>query len=195
VRIPAVQEGFPADRAGVRAGDIVTHVNGERTPTTTVFRAMIGNRDPGEQITLRVWREGRTLDIPVTLSAARVNALGELLPLGVDALSALTENERRMEEVAAALSRFGVSAWEDAAGGVRVANVRPGSDADDAGYRMGDTLIAVRTGEGRPSFVRNRVQLFDALSAMAEATPDDVATALVVDDSGERQDRPLALPR
>jgi len=55
VVIENVSPGTPADEAGLNANDIVIEVNGRRSPRVHVMQSLIGNRQPGEQITLTVW--------------------------------------------------------------------------------------------------------------------------------------------
>lgn len=63
--IPSVNPGEPADRAGVKPGDIVTAVDGKRMTLRTELRKAIVSH-PGQPITLSVLRGGAALDIVVT---------------------------------------------------------------------------------------------------------------------------------
>ncbi|MDL2344729.1 S1C family serine protease [Deinococcus sp. MIMF12] len=73
-----VSPGSPAARAGLQpldydddgnriSGDIVTAVNGERIANFSDFQFAVRRYQPGDTITLRVLREGRTLDLSLTL--------------------------------------------------------------------------------------------------------------------------------
>ncbi|MCX7819029.1 MAG: PDZ domain-containing protein [Kiritimatiellae bacterium] len=62
-----VAGGSPAAKVGLRAGDVVTHVNGQAirlygARATEFFFQTLGNR-PGQPFRLRVLREGRTLEL------------------------------------------------------------------------------------------------------------------------------------
>lgn len=54
-----VQSGSAADRAGLRAGDVITALNGEAVTDPNTFRNKIASTPPGSEITLNVRREGR----------------------------------------------------------------------------------------------------------------------------------------
>ncbi|HEX2079080.1 MAG TPA: PDZ domain-containing protein [Longimicrobium sp.] len=58
----AVQPGSPAARAGLREGDRLTHVQGFPIVSREGGRAL-GAVRPGERITLRIQREGRTREV------------------------------------------------------------------------------------------------------------------------------------
>src|SRR6185312_14513176 len=51
--------GGPAERAGLRAGDVVTRVNGEPVDSATDLTRAVGRVHAGDAIRLQVRREGR----------------------------------------------------------------------------------------------------------------------------------------
>lgn len=63
--INEVNAGGPAERGGLRAGDIVVSINGERINTMTELTRRVANVAPGQTMRLEVLREGRrqTLNI------------------------------------------------------------------------------------------------------------------------------------
>jgi serine protease Do len=63
--ITQVEPGLPADRAGVRRGDIVTAVNGLPLRSAAQLRNRIGLTRVGESLTLSIDRNGQ----PVTATA------------------------------------------------------------------------------------------------------------------------------
>jgi putative serine protease PepD len=67
VRIDNVRAGSPASEAGLRAGDIVTEAGGESVDTPDDLRAAVDAREPGDELELRVRREGRERTITATL--------------------------------------------------------------------------------------------------------------------------------
>jgi membrane-associated protease RseP (regulator of RpoE activity) len=55
--VPAtVQDGKPAARAGIKAGDIITAVNGKPTPTLDDLQTVLAGLAPGQEATLDVTR-------------------------------------------------------------------------------------------------------------------------------------------
>ena len=62
-----VVAGGPADRAGLQVGDIITRF-GRKVPTDDRdLLRLIASSPPGEKVTLTLLRDGKTLDVPVTL--------------------------------------------------------------------------------------------------------------------------------
>ena len=64
---PAVFAGSPADKAGLRKGDIVVAVDGDAVDEDHDLSTRILPHVPGDIVTLSVVRDGRTLEISVTL--------------------------------------------------------------------------------------------------------------------------------
>lgn len=85
VYITGVVAEQPAARAGLRTGDVITHLDGVRMHSSDVLRSKISARKPGETVRLSVVREGATLEFRVPLGAAAVNAAGALEPVEDDA--------------------------------------------------------------------------------------------------------------
>ncbi|HVY62554.1 MAG TPA: trypsin-like peptidase domain-containing protein [Planctomycetota bacterium] len=68
IEIHGVTKGFPAEKAGVKKGDIVLAVDGEKVRSTNRFGTIIAGHLAGEKVTVRVLREGKELDLPVVLT-------------------------------------------------------------------------------------------------------------------------------
>ncbi|PLS80670.1 hypothetical protein CYG49_04375 [Candidatus Saccharibacteria bacterium] len=64
----AVASGSPADRAGIRNGDIITKVNGTEVNQRTSFGTLLAQFTPGETVTLTILRDGKTQEIKVELT-------------------------------------------------------------------------------------------------------------------------------
>lgn len=67
---PGVLPGSPADKAGVKEGDIITKVNGDKIDSTHSLQSLIGKYKPGDKVTLTVNRGGKVQTIGVTLEEA-----------------------------------------------------------------------------------------------------------------------------
>jgi serine protease Do len=65
VLISGVERGSPAARAGLRAGDQVVAINGDRVDTSRVLVRNIAAVAPGQTVRLSVLRDGRPTEIPV----------------------------------------------------------------------------------------------------------------------------------
>lgn len=64
---PAVVPGGPADRAGLKEGDIILVVAGERIDANRALSAIVQNHAVGEEITLTVFRAGKEISVKVKL--------------------------------------------------------------------------------------------------------------------------------
>ncbi|MBO4686521.1 MAG: trypsin-like peptidase domain-containing protein [Lachnospiraceae bacterium] len=73
--VDSVEEGAPADKAGLKADDIITKVNGKEITSTEELVSLIGAGSEGDVVTLTVYRKGETLEIKVTLGVRRQSAL------------------------------------------------------------------------------------------------------------------------
>ena len=65
------EPGVAAD-AGLSRGDVILEVDGKRVDTTTEAQLALLPRFVGERVSLGVWREGRRVELPLTLREARV---------------------------------------------------------------------------------------------------------------------------
>ncbi|MBA2254616.1 MAG: trypsin-like peptidase domain-containing protein [Chloroflexi bacterium] len=62
-----IVSGSPADRAGLKENDIITSVNGQRIDATDTLDEVLTAFKPGEELVLTVLRDGKTLDLTLTL--------------------------------------------------------------------------------------------------------------------------------
>jgi hypothetical protein len=65
-----IDPGGPAEAAGLREGDIITHVDGLPLDARHDLRDVVGTHAPGDTIELTIVRGDRTLTASVTLAAA-----------------------------------------------------------------------------------------------------------------------------
>lgn len=65
-----VVNGSPADKAGVQPGDIITKVNGTAVNQTTSLTSLLGQHKVGDNVSLTIVRDGKTITKSVTLEAA-----------------------------------------------------------------------------------------------------------------------------
>jgi putative serine protease PepD len=67
--VDQVRSGTPADDAGLRAGDVITAVDGKQIRSASELRAAINNLQPGETISLRYTRDGESHTVEVKLTS------------------------------------------------------------------------------------------------------------------------------
>jgi len=63
--VNATQRGGPADRAGIRKGDIILQFDKQPVNGTFDIPFLVGKARPGSRVPVQVWREGATLDLVV----------------------------------------------------------------------------------------------------------------------------------
>lgn len=66
---PAVISGGPADKAGIREGDIITKVDDRVVGEQGGLGSLIAEFLPGEKVTLTIIRDGKTQEVSVTLGS------------------------------------------------------------------------------------------------------------------------------
>jgi serine protease Do len=67
VLVAGLVRNGPAARSGLRAGDVVTALNGERTDSSRALVRGVAAVAPGQSVRLTVTREGRAQEITVTV--------------------------------------------------------------------------------------------------------------------------------
>jgi len=65
--VAGVMRGSPAERAGVRVGDILVDVDGKPITGTTTMLDVIAQLPPGTTATFRFLRDGRTVELPIRI--------------------------------------------------------------------------------------------------------------------------------
>ena len=133
------QAGSPAVTAGIRAGDVITHVNGNPVRDARELARTIGAMPPGASVRLTVLRGGAEQAITLTL--------GEL-PNQREARA--TPDDKREQNRGTDVPRLGLtlapaSEVPGTAGseGVVVTNIEPGGIAAEHGFRPGDIILEV----------------------------------------------------
>ncbi len=72
VYISGVEEGLGAEKAGVREGDIIKGIDRVRVRNFTDLRGYLSSKRPGDEVVLKVDRDGRTLELPVRLMKSQM---------------------------------------------------------------------------------------------------------------------------
>jgi len=65
--VAMVEPGGPADKAGVKVGDIILKFNGKDIERSSDLPRLVGGTAVGSRATVTVWRRGSQLDVPVTI--------------------------------------------------------------------------------------------------------------------------------
>jgi len=135
--IASVQQGGPADKAGLQASDVVLKFDGKAVQSSSELPRLVGPTRPGSKVAVEIWRRGAAKDINVVVgempadkvALAPAKESGRVGKLGL-ALSELTPQQKR---------QLGI------AGGVLVEDVN--GTAARAGIRRGDVILAFNNRE------------------------------------------------
>jgi len=76
VLVSNVKGGSAADKAGVKRGDIITAINGEKIEDSNVLRNKVASTLPGTEIRLTVLRDGNTQELTATLDEFDTTSAG-----------------------------------------------------------------------------------------------------------------------
>ncbi|MGE0559989.1 MAG: Do family serine endopeptidase [Burkholderiales bacterium] len=160
--IARVQPGSPAERAGLRPGDVVTAVNGRVIRSSGELRARLGLTPVGDEVELNVVREGGDRRVRVQIAPPQESADGDGTP--VAQLPGLKVVE--IERGSPLFQRL-------RGGGLVVSAVDDGSRALQAGFRPGDIIYAVN---------RRRVQTLKEFLGRLRAAERGYAVSLLRGD-------------
>ncbi|MCG9640752.1 Do family serine endopeptidase [Vibrio sp. Isolate34] len=115
-----------ADKAGLKAGDIIVSINGKRIDTFSELRAKVATLGAGKQIELGVVRDGKSKTFDVTLG---------------ESTNSKTQAEKLHEGLAGA--ELTNTTDSDSATGVKVSSVAQGSPAEAYQLLKDDIIIGV----------------------------------------------------
>ena len=148
--IAQVQPGTPGEKAGLKAGDVVTAIDGQNIKDSREMSREIARKKPGITVNLSVLRDGKPITVGVKL---------EQLPTDVASNDAKKgpENDKTERDV----PRLGLSLApaKGVAGagdqGVVVTEVDPNGPAAERGLKAGDVILDVA---GKPVMSPNDVR-------------------------------------
>lgn len=135
--VSSVTPGDPAEKVGIRAGDVIVAVDDVSISDAGDLTRKIGDLLPGVKITLSVWRDGKTVKIPLVLGERNVEKVAQGGPgtpegRGEDILGL---NIRPVNETEASALEL------DRAAGLLVLEVSQGSLAAQNDLNAGDVIL------------------------------------------------------
>src|SRR5258708_3246430 len=135
--VTQVEPDSPAAKAGLKNGDVIVGLDGKPVNDSGELQVEVGQRQPGTTIKLDVIRDGKNTTIPATLEAKgsrekvpRDSPSPEKPRWGLG-LQDLSPDVRQQLQAPAEVH------------GALVANVEPGSSAENAGLQRGDVVLEV----------------------------------------------------
>ncbi|VTX89271.1 Do family serine endopeptidase [uncultured Aggregatibacter sp.] len=154
--ISEVMPGSAADKAGLKAGDVITAINGQAISSFAEMRAKIATSGAGTEIDLTYLRDGKSNNAKVTLQSddqTQTRANG-LLP-ALDGAELNNYDEKGMK-------------------GVAITKIKPNSLAEQRGLKSGDVIIGIN---------RQKVENLGQLRKILESKPSAIALNIIRGDS------------
>ncbi len=126
--------GGPAEKAGLKRGDVITEFNGKPIKEYNELPRLVGLLSPGETAPMKILREGKEQEISVTVEELKEE-----------------ETEKPSEETQKQLGislqpvtpEIALELGMKKAEGIVVTNVEPNSAASEAGIQRGDVILEV----------------------------------------------------
>jgi serine protease Do len=138
--VRSVEPGSPAEKAGIKRGDVIRKVDGQTVPDMQSLRARIGSLPPNTKVQLSLLRNGQPVDFTVTLAElSDESRTGSPAAPGRSESSSLQGVEVR-NLTPQILNQLGVPAGTQ---GVVVSAVVSNSPAANGGLRRGDVIVEV----------------------------------------------------
>ena len=136
-------------KAGIKSGDVIVSLNGKPLNSFAELRSRIATTEPGTKVKLGLLRDGKPVDVEVTLDkSTSSSASAELI---APALQGATLSDGQLK---------------DGTKGIRIDTVEKSSPAAQAGLHQEDVIIGVN---------RNRVQSIAELRKVMESKPAVIA--------------------
>ncbi len=170
--VTQVDADSPGANAGLQVGDVITEIDGQKVSDAGELQVLVGQKQPGTKINLTVLRDGKRMNVPVTLEElgsrpgedTATPGKGEGKMRWGIGLGNLTPEMRDQLQVP-----------RDIHGAV-IEQVQPGSPADNAGLQQGDIILEVN---------RHKVQsASDVQQALSNVAKGQDALLLVRSNGG-----------
>lgn len=172
VIVGSVKPGSAAEKAGVKRGDVITAINGEKVEDGNILRNKVAQTAPGTEINLTVLREGKELELKATLDEYQPENVqkedknsgkgsndksSENGKLGLDLQPLTPEMAKRLEMPADTK-------------GLVVTDVDPEGPAAAEGIAKGDVILEIN---------RQPVEKFEDVQSALEKSGDKPALLLI----------------
>lgn len=179
--VQSVVPGEPAEKAGIKAGDVIVKVNGEDITPDNRLSYIVANLDVGARVPVEVLRNGKRVRTTVTIGK-RPSEEALAQSFGAEPEDDFSDQDER-STADAAQDLLGVAVVEltdsirrqigvgQDISGVVVAAVDPSSDAAQKGLRRGDVIM---------TFDNRQVTSPDALDSAIETAKRSGKTAVLL---------------
>ncbi|MGG7448617.1 serine endoprotease DegQ [Kosakonia oryzendophytica] len=140
-------------KAGIKSGDVIVSLNGKPLTSFAELRSRIATTEPGSKVKLGILRDGKPLDVEVTLDkSTSSSASAELISPSLQGAE-LSDGQLK-----------------DGTKGITIGEVEKGSAAAQAGLHKDDVIIGVN---------RDRVQSIAEMRKVLETKPSVMALHII----------------
>jgi serine protease Do len=161
--IADITKDGPADKAGLKKGDVILAYQGKEIDDTAALRNAVANTTPGQEVTVTIWREKKKEELKIKIGNAEELAK----------MMTATLKERLGAEVQPLTAQEAEAYGLETPTGVRITWVDPKGALGKAGFEVGDALLAVN---GHPIF-----GIEGLVALISEIKPHEKATIMAVD--------------
>lgn len=153
-----VSKGSPAEKAGLKQGDIILKYNNLPVTNIAGLRNAVALMKPGSNVNLSVIRDGKTIEIPINIGSFPID--------GKPAVEAVADQNKYGFSVQDLTPETAKVLGYSEAKGVVISKVEPGSPAAWAGLKKGSLILAVNQQQ-----VTTAAEFTKALNSTANGTP------------------------
>ncbi len=176
--VSEVVENTPAQKAGVRRGDIIIEFDGNRIKNSKQLPFIVASKAPGSVVDMTVLRNGEKVRLSVTLGELEAEK-AEVAEADRQAIGMVVQEIT--PELRDALNL-------ESKTGLVVTDVEAGGAADDAGIRRGDVIVEVNQKQ-----ITSLKEIQKELKAAKEG--EKASILLLVNRSGGSLFIPVKIPR
>jgi serine protease Do len=138
--VAQVVPGSPAEKAGIKAGDVILKFNGKDVTGAAELKNIVGQEKPGTVVKLTVFRDKKTFDVNATVSERTAAALAEAPGAAPSGSAASADLGITLEKVpAAAAEKMGLKGGV----GLAVKQLTPGGVGSRMGLQEGDVILEI----------------------------------------------------
>ena len=159
-----VSEG-PAEKAGIKAADIIVRLDGKKVVSTRKLHKILAKHEPGEKIDIVIFRDGKEKSFKVELAERPETKLSLIGPCIATCLSACLSKKGGYLGVKIITLEEQLAGYFEVDSGVLVEEVEEDSPAEKAGLKAGDVIVKIGDEE-----IESTIDLIDAVRSEEPGT-------------------------
>jgi serine protease Do len=136
--VSQVVEGSPAEKAGIKSGDIILKFNNQPVSGAAALKNMVGLEKPGASATLNIWRDKKTFDVNIVVGERTQKSASAASPIQPgDTSNELGVDIEKLP--ASAAEQMGLKEGE----GIRIKDIDPEGVGARMGLKAGDVILEI----------------------------------------------------